>query len=300
MTINLRQMEIFRAVMIAGSVSNAARLLRVSQPGVSKLLRHVEDKLEVRLFERVKGRLVPTPEADALFEEVKTLWRGVERVQHLASNITAAGTRQLRIIVTPSIASYVAPRAVAHILEKHPHVRVRAEITTKPHIMNTLLNNDADLGVSIAPIDHPNLREERIASGKLICVASMKHPLAASSEVRLTKIVEYPLISYSRDVDHGQIIDDAFLRIGIERQIAIEVMSGQAACWFVRQGIGVALVDEFAVAGDSFPDLKRIALKPEIRFDVNVVTNQLRPLSLVLQDFVAILRRTAKLDRKGR
>jgi DNA-binding transcriptional LysR family regulator len=287
-------MEVFRAVMIAGSVSNAARLLRVSQPGISRLLRHIEDKLDVSLFERIKGRLVPTPEAEALFEEIKQLWKGVERAQHLASNITEAGTRQLRLIVTPSLASYVVPRAVCELLKKHPKIHVRAEITTKPHITNALLNNDVDLGLSIAPIHHPNITEDRIASGRLICVVSRQHPLAALAEIRLRKLAEYPLISYSRDIDHGQIIDDAFLKAGMERDIAIEVMSGQAACWFVRQGDGIALIDEFAVAGDSFPDLQRIALKPEIRFDVNVATNQFRPLSSVLKEFVGMLRRISK------
>lgn len=291
-------MEVFRAVMIAGGVSNAAKLLRVSQPGISKLLRHIEDKLGVRLFERIKGRLIPTPEAEVLFEEISQLWKGVERAQHLAANITDAGTPHLRLIVTPSLASYVVPYAVCQLLKKHPRMHIRAEITTKPHITNALLNNDVDLGLSIAPIDHPNIMQQRIASGRLICVVSKRHQLAQLPEVTLERLRPYPLISYSRDIDHGQIIDDAFLNVGMERDIAIEVMSGQAACWFARQGNGVALVDEFAVAGDSFPDLQRIALHPEIRFDVNVVTNQFRPLSRVLEEFVAMLREVSNLARR--
>jgi DNA-binding transcriptional LysR family regulator len=296
MTINLRQMEVFRAVMVAGGVTNAAKLLRVSQPGISKLLRHFEDVLGVRLFERIKGRLIPTPEAERLFEEIRDLWKAVERAQHLATVIGDAGTSQLRLIVTPSLASYVVPYSVSKLLKKHPKIQVRAEITTKPHITNALLNNDADLGVSIAPIDHPMLVQKRIASGRLICVVSKQHPLAHLSELKLAELTSYPLISYSRDMDHGQIIDDAFLAAGMERHIAIEVMSSQAACWFARQGDGVALIDEFAVAGDSFPDLQRIRLKPEIGFDVNVVTNQFRPPSVVVKEFVALLRENAKLD----
>ena len=63
--------------MIAGGVSNAAKLLRVSQPGISNLLRHIEDKLGVSLFARIKRRLIPTPEAEVLFEEISQLWKGV-------------------------------------------------------------------------------------------------------------------------------------------------------------------------------------------------------------------------------
>jgi DNA-binding transcriptional LysR family regulator len=182
----------------------------------------------------------------------------------------------------------------------YPKMHVRAEITTKLHITNALLNNDVDLGLSIAPIDHPNIVQKQIASGRLVCVIARQHPLAQLSEIGLGQLRAYPLISYTRDIDHGQIIDDAFLNAGMERDIAIEVMSSQAACWFVRQGDGVALIDEFAVAGNSFPDLHRITLKPEIRFDVNVVSNQFRPLSAVLNEFVVMLREIAELGGDSR
>ena len=77
---NLRQIEVFRAVMLAGSVTDAARLLHVSQPGVSRMLGHIEVQLGVRLFERGRGKLRPTPEAQALYAEVEHVYRGVQRI----------------------------------------------------------------------------------------------------------------------------------------------------------------------------------------------------------------------------
>ncbi len=70
MRLNLRQIEVFRAIMITGSISGAARLLSVSQPAISRLLAYTEDRLALRLFERVRGRVQPTPEARRLFQEV--------------------------------------------------------------------------------------------------------------------------------------------------------------------------------------------------------------------------------------
>ena len=67
---NLRQIEVFRATMLTGSTADAARLLHVSQPGISRMIGHIELQLGLRLFERGKGRIKPTPEAHALYAEV--------------------------------------------------------------------------------------------------------------------------------------------------------------------------------------------------------------------------------------
>ncbi len=78
---NLRQMEVFRAVMLAGGVNSAAELLHVSPPAISKVLAQAVKASGLTLFERVRGRLIPTPEAHQLYAEVDKLWQGIERVR---------------------------------------------------------------------------------------------------------------------------------------------------------------------------------------------------------------------------
>ena len=95
MKLNLRQIEMFRAIMITGSVSGAARMLSVSQPAISRLLAYTEDRLKMRLFERVKGRVQPTPEARRLFAEVEDVHRGVLRINDLAQELQRRGTGAL-------------------------------------------------------------------------------------------------------------------------------------------------------------------------------------------------------------
>ena len=91
MALNLRQIEVFRAIMITGSISGAARFLSVSQPAISRLLAYTEDRLALRLFERVRGRVQPTPEAKRLFREVEHIHEGVTRVNELAEELRARG-----------------------------------------------------------------------------------------------------------------------------------------------------------------------------------------------------------------
>ena len=75
MKLNLRQIEVFRAIMLSGSISGASKLLFVSQPAVSRLIAYTEQRLGLMLFQRIKGRLYPTPEARRLFVEVTALYQ---------------------------------------------------------------------------------------------------------------------------------------------------------------------------------------------------------------------------------
>lgn len=86
MKLNLRQIEVFRAIMLSGSISGASKLLFVSQPAVSRLIAYTEQRLGLMLFERIKGRLYPTPEARRLFVEVTALYQNVQRVNEVADN----------------------------------------------------------------------------------------------------------------------------------------------------------------------------------------------------------------------
>src|SRR4051812_21627111 len=102
MSLSLRQIEVFRAVMVTGSISGGARLLRVSQPAVSRLLAYTEDRLGARLFERVRGRLHPAPEARRLFQGVDEVYRSVQRVNDLAQDLLRPSAGYVSVVSSPS------------------------------------------------------------------------------------------------------------------------------------------------------------------------------------------------------
>ena len=118
MKLNLRQIEVFRAIMLSGSISGASKLLYVSQPAVSRLIAYTEQRLGLQLFERIKGRLYPTPEARRLFEEVSTLYQSVQRVNEVAENLAHNREGHIRIACSPSIGQSLMPLAVAHFTQR--------------------------------------------------------------------------------------------------------------------------------------------------------------------------------------
>ena len=138
MRLNLRQIEVFRAIMITGSISGAARLLSVSQPAISRLLAYTEDGLKLQLFERVRGRVQPTPEARRLFAEVDEVHRGVLRINDLADELRAHGTGSVRVVASPSAGHSMVPDAVAKLRRRFSDLKVEFESLTLQEIIAKL------------------------------------------------------------------------------------------------------------------------------------------------------------------
>lgn len=112
--INSRQVEAFRAMMLTGSVTEAAKLMAVTQPAVSRLLRDFQALLKTELFERRGTGLVPTAAATALYTEVERSFVGLERITAAAEEIRGRRTGSLRIAALPALSNGYLPRLAGH------------------------------------------------------------------------------------------------------------------------------------------------------------------------------------------
>lgn len=138
MMMNLRQMEIFRAIMLTGSISAAAKLLHVSQPAVSRLIAYTEQRIGLVLFKRIKGRLYPTPEADRLFIEIRTLFQSVERVNEVAEDLVEQRIGHLRIACSSNLGQSLLPKAIKTFSDKHPLPHIIMHTSAPPgHVTGT-------------------------------------------------------------------------------------------------------------------------------------------------------------------
>ena len=106
----IRHIEVFHAVFVTGSVSGAAKSLNVSQPTVSKILKHAEDQLGFHLFHREKGRLFPTKKGKLLFKEVLPVFEQINELRKYASMLSSTNMGRLRIAMTPAFSLEVVPK----------------------------------------------------------------------------------------------------------------------------------------------------------------------------------------------
>lgn len=290
MSLNLRQIEVFRAVMTTGSIRGASELLFVSQPAVSRLLSHTESRVGFALFERIKGRLYATPEAKKLFHEIERMYQGVQRVNELAQELAENREGILNIVSSPSIGQMMIPQAIAAFREAHPQVKLTFQYLGYAPLKERLLHHQADLGVTILPVDHPNLDVTPLAQGQLVCICPYNHPLSRLSTLTLADMRPYPLISYDRATPFGVILERMYEAADEALKSAIEVGSPQNACSLVQAGAGIALVDEFSVR--NWPT-HQLIVRPVVNAPVlqaNLVHPRFDPLSTLAQRFVRVLR----------
>ncbi|HMO49314.1 MAG TPA: LysR family transcriptional regulator [Rubrivivax sp.] len=264
MKFRLRQMEVFRAVMLTGSINGASKMLFISQPAVSRIVSHTEQTLGFQLFNRTKGRLVPTPEGEALFREVDDFYQHALRVNDFATDLSHGPSGMLNLSSSPCLSYRMVPMAIARFVERYPRIRVNYHTTLLHGMAAEILSNKVDLVVSVLPLEHPHLKVETFSRGRMVCVVPDRHELALKDVVGLRDLVPYPLITHHPSIQFGRMVASAFEAAGLEIAPRIHVLQTEIACSLVRAGTGCAIVDEYSAAGGPWIGLQVRPLAEEI------------------------------------
>ncbi len=297
---NLRQIEVFRATMLTGSTADAARLLHVSQPGISRMIGHIELQLGLRLFERGKGRLKPTPEAHALYAEVEHVYRGVRRIDERAQALKSGGGLALRVLASPSTLLEIVPRAVASLSADYPDSMIYLESQLVRDMVRLLAIGEADVGISNLPIDHPLLVSEVVGSWSLSCVFQRGHRFEQETSVSISEIVKERLIAFSPDTPQGRLVAEHYPRTLDTGPRRIEVRSGQVACALAEAGAGVAVVDNLTARAWRKDQLSFRPIKRSPRTQVFRVRNPGFPGSVLEEGLIERIRQGFRaIDRQG-
>ncbi|APX74544.1 HTH-type transcriptional activator CmpR [Achromobacter insolitus] len=289
--LNLRQIEVFRAIMMAGSISGAGRMLHVSQPAVSRVLALTESRLGYKLFERVKSRLSPTAEARRLYAEVEQVYGGIQRVNDLAASLGQSGAGMLKIVASASFGQRLIPMALDRFRGRNADARVDYRSVTFDELAAYFLSGQADIGVSMQPPDHPNLRSMRLARVPVICVLPAGHPLAARDVIRPEDFSTAAWIGYPRDTPLARALKP-FFGEGPACAAAVEVHSPVTACSFVQQGLGQALVDAWCVTPDQAAHMVLRPIWPQAGVDIWATHSNLSAPPLLARRFLAAVKKT--------
>lgn len=289
MSLSLKQIEYFRAVVETGSISGAAALLNVSQPNVSRIVKHTESRLGLRLFQRTKGRLQPTPEALELFREVQLLHARLELLQDAVQRIATGENRRFVVGASPSLGRSVIPSLLAPLRATFPSLTVKLDILSVAQVVEYVAFGEGECACTLFPIDHPQLVSDVHASGRLVCAVPAGHPLASRASLDASDLTGEDLIGFEPATPHGRIVEAVFARAGTQPRFRSIVRFAESACALAEYGNGVALVDEFTMAGNAFPALRAIPVTAGRPFRVHLHRSARRPLSVVGERFRQLL-----------
>ena len=277
--ITLRQVEVIRAVMLRGTINGAAEHLGVSAPGISRLIRHTEDTLGIRLFERRGGLFVPSIEAGAVFDQIREVYKGVENLQQALGSLQKGQDVRLSFASAPSVAQFIAARAIRNVRRAYPDLFIDVNILKIEETLDYLLLERGEFVIMSSYVDNPGVDSTPLAEGRLVAILPEGHPLAAQREVAVADLLDQPLIGVDPDDPYGAIMAQPFRDAGVEPRYVMRGRFAQTVVSLVRHGLGVALIDEFSVAEVYMPGLVRRPLAQVAPITIHVVTKTGRSMS---------------------
>jgi len=272
---NVRQIEVFRAVYAAGSISGGARQLHISQPAVSRMIRHLEDQLGYQLFRSERGRIAPTLQANVLFRESGGLTERLHRIADVARNLRFGQGERLAVLSYYSCAVELVPRALEATLKVFPDLAVSIGAKSPAEQMVDVLRMDADIGIAGNIPELPDMDYRTLGRDRIVAVLRADSPLAAEPVARFAALAGESLVSSTIGSPVGRRLDEAFAEHGHPFRPKVEIMTPVPAFELVRRLGHVALIGGMAAEG--MTDRHGLVLRPleaEVSYEVRVFWNR--------------------------
>ena len=238
-----RQLEVFTAVMRAGTVTGAARLLNISQPALSQILIHTEDDLGFALFDREKGRLRPTPEALELYPEAERLFAGLEGLRRKTSDLRLGRAGLVRVAASAPPGMSLLPTVLAEFRARHPDILQRSHIAPIASLIGLLRGGDVALAMALDDRLPADIEVESLGETGFCCLLPEAHPLRDQAEVSFADLAQETVISYRSATRPYDELDQAARAHGVRFVAQLEIDVSISAVGFVQAGLGVAVVD---------------------------------------------------------
>jgi DNA-binding transcriptional LysR family regulator len=286
---NQRQIEVFLAVMRFRSVTLAAEHLEMSQPSVSKNIALAEHQLGFALFERVRGRLVPTPEASLVHDEAMRIQSDIARFDRFLVNVKQYKVGQLRIGATPALAISMLPIVAKRFRECFPDYGLVLDMHVNHEIKDAVERQQYDLGLLVIPTAAETEDMQVMQRGEMVCVLPDTHPAAHQERVAWQDLNARELIYITTDISLVELLTQGIPGFASRAASAIESNRYTTAVNLVKQGLGVTLVDEFTLIGMEQKGIAVRRFEPTMAVSLVAVVGESRALKRSAMGFLECL-----------
>jgi DNA-binding transcriptional LysR family regulator len=292
---NLRQLEILRAVVRHRTTVAAAEELALSQPAISNALKAMQAQAGFALFERVNNRLFPTAEAMALYKESEAIFALHAKLESRVRDLRENRAGHLSIVATPPLAYSIIPPALSDFLRRRPQTRMFFDVRRYEGIIDGVLSRVAELGFALGFSHHPGIAHEVVHRGEMVCVLPPGHALAERDEISASDLVGRPFIGLERGTQLGEAVRDSFARAGAPFQPTVEVRYCNTACVLAAAGVGAAVVDPFSPRQSGNGGLVVRPFVPKTPALAHMLWSEAQPLSRLAKAFLSEVRQASRV-----
>ena len=239
------------------NLTEAAKALHTSQPGVSKAIIELEEELGIDIFARHGKRLKRITEpGQHVLKSIEVIMREVGNLKRIGEQFSAQDSGTLSIATTHTQARYVLPVPVARLREAYPKVNISLHQTTPDQVARMVIDEVAEIGMATESLaDYPELVTLPCYEWEHVVVLPPSHPLTQKERIGLDDIAHEPLLTYHPTFTGRGKIDQAFATRRLQPRIALEAIDSDVIKTYVRLGLGIGIVAEMAMRDDPVGDL---------------------------------------------
>jgi LysR family transcriptional regulator, cys regulon transcriptional activator len=274
---NFQQLRSVReAVRCALNLTEVAKVLHTSQPGVSRQIRELEEELGVDLFVRAGKRLTAlTPMGTLVLPIVENLLNDAESLKRAGQEFAQQANGRLSIAATHSQARYALPGAVRDFRQRFPEVSFNLHQGSPDQVAEMLISGEADISIATEALTTYD------ALVALPCyrwthsvIVPPGHALLDGAPLTLERLAQFPIITYHAGYTGRLHIDEAFAKAGLEFELVLTAMDADVVKTYVELGLGVGIVA--AIAFDEQRDRELRAIDARHLFEVNLTKLAIR------------------------
>ncbi|MET3444512.1 DNA-binding transcriptional LysR family regulator [Variovorax paradoxus] len=295
------EIETFRALMRASSTRKAAALLHVTQPAVSQSLKRLEAQAGMLLFQRTGGRLVPTPEARALWTEVERVFIGMDAIEHRMRSLRDFGTNQLELSCYPAFGLGFMPRALerlkAHRVDR-PWPQVSLQVLSSKDVRDRVALGVSDFGLMADELPLEGIEHSTFARFPGVIVMPQGHALARFKCIEPEQLAEAPFLALNPEDPSHRGLEIALAERGAALRVMVQTPYAASVCEMAVRGLGVGLVNPITALDYADRGLVVRRLSVDVFFTCVLALPAGKVLSTTARDFLSLMRQQLAEDEK--
>ena len=247
---DLRQLEIIRAIADTGSFTAAGEKLHVSQSAISRQILLLEDELGEPVFHRIGRRIRITPAGESLLQLSHRVFRDLQETVSTISDKREALSGTMRLVGGMTVCLYVFPALLAEVRRVHPHLDLKVTVGSAERSIAMLRAGAGDLGMITLPVEATDLVSVPVLEEELLLITYPAHPLAKKKSIAPADLDKQDFVLFETGSITRRLVEAFFTREGVEANVIMETENVEIIKAMVRSGLGISIIPSQAAASD--------------------------------------------------
>lgn len=264
---NLDKLRIFYAVANHNSFTRASEDLFLTQPGISKHIKHLEDYYGLRLFDRLGKKVVLTQAGDVLYESTQRILQLIDDAKEKIDDLKAMAGGKISVGASFTAGIHIIPEILGRFYRMYPEIEILLDISLSHYVAEKVIANELDIGFIGAPYDDERLITKKLCEDRLVVIIPKDHQWNRRKSIKLAELADQPFILAKKGSGTRAIIEKQLQNTGVNLQKKIEFGNTEAVKKAVAAGIGVSIISEFSIKNEvAVGQLKPISLSDNALF----------------------------------